>query len=120
KVLKSMTSCLAPGGKVVVNLIDRDWLFSIYQPVRWYEVDGRMTLEASRYDKKTKYNESQMFMINKNLSPPKLEHYHYHRIRLYSKPEMVALMKKAGLTNIKVYGDFEGGAYKKGKSTHPI
>ncbi len=120
RVLKSMASCLAPGGKVIVNLIDRDWILPIYQPVRWSEVDGRMVMEASRYDKKSKYNESQMVMVNKKFSPPKLEHYHYHRVRLYSKSEMVGLMRKAGLTNIKVYGDFDGGPYKKGKSTHPI
>lgn len=120
KVLKSMSSCLKPGGKVIVNLIDRDWILSIYQPVRWSEINGRMVMKASKYDKKSKYNESQIVMINNNYYPPKLEHYHYHRVRLYSKAEMVGLMKKARLINIKVYGDFDGGPYKKGKSTHPI
>jgi ubiquinone/menaquinone biosynthesis C-methylase UbiE len=120
KVLKSMVNCLTPGGKIVVNLIDRDWILSIFDPARWSEVDGRVILEASRYDKKSKYNESQVFIVNNKFSPPKLEHYHYHRVRLYSKAELVDLMKKAGLTNIKVYGDYDGGPYKKGKSTHPI
>ncbi len=32
KVLKSMTNCLVPGGKVVINLIDRDWLLPIFRP----------------------------------------------------------------------------------------
>ena len=44
----------------------------------------------------------------------------YHRMRLYSKSETVALMKKCGLKNVRVYGDFKGGAYQKGKSSHPI
>ena len=118
--LKSQFPPTTPGGRLVVNLIDRDWILPIYQPVRWSEVNGRMIMEASRYDKKSKYNESQMVMVCKKFSPPKLEHYHFHRVRLYSQTEMVGLMRKAGLTNIKVYGDFDGGPYKKGKSTHPI
>lgn len=120
RVLRSMASCLIPGGKVIINMIDRDWVLPIYQPVQWREVDGRMLMEASQYDKKNKHNESQVVIINKRVSPPKLEHYHYHRVRLYSKPEMISLMKKAGLTDIKIYGDFDGRPYKKGKSTHPI
>lgn len=119
-VLKGMVRCLKPNGKLVINTISRDWVLKIYEPARWVEVNGKLIIEASKYDPKTKYNESQMIMLDKKSSNPKLEHYHYHRVRLYSKDELVKMMKKAGLTDIKVYGDFDGNKYSKGKSTHPI
>lgn len=119
-VLKQMTQALKPGGKLVLNLIDRDWLMKIYQPVRWFEENGILTMEASNYDSATKYNESQMVIIDKRKAKPILKHYHYHRVRLYSNAEMLRMLKKAGLRNIKVWGDFDGNRYSKGTSTHPI
>jgi len=119
-VLRKMYRSLKPGGKAVVNLIDRDWIMKIYQPVRWFEDHGVLTMEASRYDEKTKYNESQMVMIDQRKAKPVLLHHHYHRVRLYSKVEMVSLMKRAGFRNVQIFGDFEGLKYKKGVSTHPI
>lgn len=119
-VLRQMAQSLRPGGKLVLNLIDRDWLMGIYQPVRWFEEKGVLTMEASNYDPKTTYNESQMVIIDKRKSKPILKHYHYHRVRLYSKPEILHLMRKVGLRDIKVWGDFDGNRYSKGESTHPI
>jgi hypothetical protein len=119
-VLKSMVNCLVPKGKLVLNMIDSNWLLPIFQPVRWSENEGIFVLEASKYDKETHYNESQLMIVDKNVSPPKLKHHTYHRVRLYSKEEIVGLMKKAGLTDIQIYGNFEGDKYKKGSSSHPI
>lgn len=119
-VLSEMYRALKPGGKVVINIADRDWIMKIYQPVRWHEDRGVLTIEASHYDKKTKYNESQMVMIDQRKSKPILLHHHYHRVRLYSKTEMIALMKSVGFHDIQIFGNFEGAKYKKGVSTHPI
>ncbi|MBK8201506.1 MAG: class I SAM-dependent methyltransferase [Bdellovibrionales bacterium] len=96
-VLKEMVRCLKPNGKLVINTISRDWILKIYQPARWVEDNSKLIIEASKYDPKTKYNESQMIMLDKKSSNPKLEHYHYHRVRLYSKDELVKMMIKAGL-----------------------
>jgi len=119
-VLKEMVSCLKPGGKLVINTISRDWILKIYQPARWVEANGKLIIEASKYDPKTKYNESQMVMIDMKSRSSKLEHHHYHRVRLYSKDELISMMKHVGLKEIKTYGDFDGNKYSKWKSTHPI
>ena len=119
-VLREMYWSLKPGGKAVLNLIDRDWIMKIYQPVRWSEDHSVLTMEASRYDRKTKYNESQMVMIDRRKAKPALLHHHYHRVRLYSKAEKFSLMTRTGFRDVHVFGDFEGSKYKKGTSTHPI
>lgn len=120
KVLEEMVKTLKPHGKIVINLIDRDWILKIYDPARWNENKGILNFEASKYDKRSKYNESQMAMIDLRGKKPRLLHHHYHRVRLYSKNEMLSLMKSVGLKNIKVYGDFKGHKFKRGESTHPI
>jgi SAM-dependent methyltransferase len=119
-VLRGMVRALNPGGRVVLNLIDREYLLPIFNPSRWSESDDLLVVESSRYEPKTKYNASHMFMVDKRAGRVKPIHYHYHRIRIYSKPELVRLMKACGLRNIKVFGDFEGNKYVKGKSSHPV
>lgn len=116
-VLKGLMACVKPGGSVVINTINRDFLMSIYQPARWSE-DGKITtIEASRFDSKTKYNEAQLVLLDKKTGKGRN---YYHRVRLYSKSEMVALFKKVGLKRVRVFGDFNGGKFSKLKSTHPI
>lgn len=117
RVLKGMIACLKPGGIFALNAINRDYLMSIYQPARWSEDRNIMTIEASRFDPKTKYNETQLVLLDKKTGQGQN---YYHRIRLYSKSEMVALFKKVGLRRIRVFGDFYGRKFDKLKSTHPI
>ena len=59
-----MAKCLKPGGKLVINTINRDFILPIYQPARWH-TDGKITIiEASRFDPKTKYNKAQIVFLN--------------------------------------------------------
>lgn len=119
-VLKQLKNALKPDGRLVLNLIDRDWLLPIYQPARWHEDGGVLHIEASRYDPKTKYNESHWTALDVRGRKPKLLHHHYHRIRLYSQPEILKMLKTGGFRRIEVYGDFDGRPYREGRSTHPI
>jgi ubiquinone/menaquinone biosynthesis C-methylase UbiE len=117
KVLREMISALKPGGRIVIQTINRDWLLKIFAPSDWREQNGKYIFEVRKYDPKTHYNEVKMFVFD--LKTKQAKHY-YHRIRLYSKPEMVRLLKKCGLQNIRVYGNFEGQSFEKYKSSHPI
>ncbi len=117
QVLRELVSTVKPGGKIAIHLINRDWLMKVFRPVDWREEDGKFILEARRYDPETHYIEAQMVVVDRRTSKAKTYH---HRMRLYSKPEIVAMMKRCGLKKICVYGDFDGGLYKKFESTHPI
>ncbi len=119
-VLREMHQALKLGGKIVLNLIDRDWILKRYQPARWSESKGLLSIHTSRYDKSSKYNESHMVLLDQKKAQPQLLSHHYHRVRLYSKAEMLHLLKKVGFKKIEVYGDFSGNPYKKGSSSHPI
>lgn len=118
--LEQMISTLKPGGKLVINLVDRDWLMTIFNPARWSEQAGVLTVESSVFDKKTNYIETRVVIIDQKKKRPTLLHEHYHRMRIYSKTEILALLKNKGLKNIEVFGDFSGNSFRKGSSTHPI
>lgn len=45
---------------------------------------------------------------------------YHHRMRLYSKTEIVAMMKRCGLEDVRVFGDFDGNSFSKFASSHPI
>lgn len=116
-VLRGMADTLRPSGKLVLNLVNRDFLLSIYKPSFWFKSGPILTVNAGNYDSKTHYNESYMTLKNEETGETTLS---YHRIRLYSAEEIVSLMKRNGLTDIQVYGDFYGNEFDKLKSTHPF
>lgn len=117
RVLKQMVRALKPGGKLVIHTINRDWLLQVFKPIEWHEADGKFTLEARKYNATTKYNEVQSIVLDQRTQRAKV---YYHRVRLYSKVEMVRLMTDCGLKQIQIYGDFDGSPFDRLKSAHPI
>lgn len=117
QVLKGMVRCLKPGGKIVIQTINRDFLLPQYKPAIWKEDGDIVSVQASKYDPKTKYNESYISIIDRRRG---LGTSKYHRVRLYSPNEITTLLKDCGCTNVQVWGDFEGSPLSRKKSSHPI
>lgn len=117
KVLKGFYNSIRPGGRVVIQTINRDWLLKIFDPARWGETPQYSWQEGTRYDPKTKYVEAQRIFVNKKTHRAEIS---YNRMRVYSISEMKSLMKEVGFSGIKVYGDIKGGQVNKFQSTHPI
>lgn len=116
-VLRQMIACLMPNGGIAIQTINRDFLMTIFDPARWSEDRTSFHLEASKYDPKTKYIESQKIIIEKRNNRA---HRYHHRARLYSASEMRALMKKCGLSKVQVFGGPQAERFDRLKSTHPI
>ncbi len=117
RVLAGFKSALRPGGAVVIQAINREWLLKIFDPARWGESKGYYWQEGSRYEPDTRYVESSRMFINKKTGKGERS---YNRIQVYSIPEMKRLMRDVGLTKIKVFADIHGGEPDRWKSTHPI
>jgi SAM-dependent methyltransferase len=115
--LGQMVSALKKGGRLVINVINRDFLLSIYRPSFWFKSHGVLTVNAGSYDPETHYNESYMTIKDESSGETSLS---YHRMRLYSSDEIVGLMRGFGLVDIEIYGDSEGAPYERLKSTHPF
>lgn len=117
QVLRELVSTLKPGGQIAIHLINRDWLLKVFRPVDWRIEGSKFILEGRKYDQNTHYNEAQVAVIDQRTGKGKVYH---HRMRLYSKLEMTALMRKCGLVDIRVLGNFDGDQFSRTGSSHPI
>jgi ubiquinone/menaquinone biosynthesis C-methylase UbiE len=117
KVLEGFKNSLRPGGAIVIQTINREWLLKIFDPARWGESGDYYWQEGTRYEANTKYVEANRMFINKKTGKGERS---YNRMQVYSIAEMKKLMKEVGLTNIKALGDISGKKADRLKSTHPI
>jgi ubiquinone/menaquinone biosynthesis C-methylase UbiE len=117
RALREMIAALKPGGRFAIHLIDRDWLLTVFQAESVTVRDGVRTAETRRYDPKSKRIVSRT--IARDLKSGRVRKY-FHETRLYTKPELMRMLKAAGLRRIQVFGDTDGALYRKGISSHPI
>jgi len=115
-VLRQLISCLRPGGSLVLNLADKHWLDKIFSPNGWEETEMFFLLIKRGHLEKN-YRSDELVVIDKKTGKTKR---HRHKLRIYAKEEMVSLMKKCGLRKVRVFGNFNGNRYRRGKSSHPI
>jgi SAM-dependent methyltransferase len=116
-VAQELIRTVRPKGKVVIHVIDRDWLMKVYEPVSWNDSEATFSMEGRRYDPKTHYNESHIVHIDKATG---MARRFYHKMRLYNAREMLELLKGQGLKDVHLIGNFDGGDYEAGVSSHPI
>ena len=99
QILKGFFQALKPGGKIILQTINKNWILSRFSPFSWEETPHLHIITKRSFHSKTKYleaNQALLYKKSKKWEPS------YHRIRLYSIPEMKALMKKVGFKKIKV------------------
>lgn len=107
---------MSANGQLVLSTINRSWILNVYSNNDWHEHKGNYILNRRFYDVKTHYNEAWMTVINRKTLT---EVTYYHRCRLYSKKELVELLKKVGFKKVSVFGDYLGNKFEESKSTHP-
>lgn len=116
-VLAQLLSTLKPGGKIAIQLINRDWLLKVFKPVQWRVERGIVDLEARQYEPKSKYIESYRLVVDPNSGKGRS---YFWRIRLYSKQEMIKLLRKHGVKKIRVYPAASRIPFTKQINSHPL
>ncbi len=116
RVLRGLVASLKPGGRLAMNLVDRDWLLRNFRATSHTVSEGVDVLELRVYDAPARAIESHTLSVDIKRGTTKS---YFHRTRLYSKPEMVKLLKAAGLRRVVVYGDSDGSNYRKYETSHP-
>ena len=117
KSLKQMTGCLKRNGNFLMSVLNRDWLLNVFKPVDWNEHKDYFLLSRREINQRTNYIYNDWVFINKKNK--KITRYP-HKLRLYSKGELIELFKIAGLGKIKVFGDFSGGRFHKTETNRII
>ncbi len=104
-VIRRLFRALKPGGKCVLQLINRDWVLANYQKESWLSIKNRRgrevgrVLQSNTFDYRTSISHSSWIFQQEGK-----EIVRDAMIRMYSFHELVAMFKKVGFVDIEGYG----------------
>jgi SAM-dependent methyltransferase len=108
KVVHGVAKALKPGGRFFLDMSNPLWLFRHYNPKVWTELpDGTLLLDDQEYDVRSGRAVATWRFIRPSGERNDLT----FEMRAYTLPELVNMVRRAGLEPENVWGDFEGGAY---------
>jgi 2-polyprenyl-3-methyl-5-hydroxy-6-metoxy-1,4-benzoquinol methylase len=116
KVMKNFVACLKPKGRLCIEILNAESLLLNLVPRGWHEDEDKYILESVTYDKRRKRINNTWTFLDKKTAKTKT---YPHSLRIYTKVELESLMRKCGLSKIKVYNGFAGGKFKS-KESHRI
>ena len=109
QVLHQIAKCLKPGGKLLMDLLNREWVIINNEETDWHRHDdGRIVLERRQLDLQTSTNHLTYTEILPDGTRKEMSDLH---MRLYSLTELTKMLATARLNLEHVYGGFRGEAY---------
>jgi SAM-dependent methyltransferase len=103
EVLDRIARSLRPDGRVIVDLIHRDWLMRVYEPKDWVELaDGFFAVADRTFDPVAGVNT----VTHRWRTPTGELRERQHRLRIYTATELDLMLRHAGLVPIDWYGGF--------------
>ncbi|MBI4655119.1 MAG: class I SAM-dependent methyltransferase [Elusimicrobia bacterium] len=105
KVLKEVCKSLKPRGLFLIDTLNGDWLRKNFRSRRWQKLlNGVYQLEETELAKDKKSAINRWIRIKPD---GKIQERIFY-LRLYDKKLMSSVLKKAGLTPLKFWGNFKG------------
>ena len=109
KVLAAVARALRPGGRLLMDLLNREWVMANYVPNDWHKAeDGTLYLEHREVDLVESRNHVSFTAIAPDGSRREIVGHHF---RLYTLTELVRMLRTAGLSFDTAYGGFDGEPY---------
>ena len=109
QVLHQISKALKPGGKLLMDLLNREWVIINNEEYDWHQhEDGRIVLEHRQLDLQTSTNHLTYTEILPDGTRRQLSDLH---MRLYTLTELTKMLAAAGLTLKRVYGGFQAEDY---------
>jgi SAM-dependent methyltransferase len=109
KVLNEIAESLKPGGQLLIDLINRDWVIENNEEFdRRVNDDGTVILEQRNLNLRTNRNEVSFTIID----PDGTQRESFgHRIHLYTLDEVTQMMSQSGIEFQRAYGGFDSEPY---------
>jgi SAM-dependent methyltransferase len=109
RVLESISRSLNPGGRLLLDMLNREWAVANYIQNDWHaETDGTLYVEHRSLDLASSRMRVRFVIVDPNGG----RHDSIgHDIRLYSLTEMTRLLERVGLGKIEVFGGFDSEPY---------
>ena len=109
QVLHQIAKSLKPGGKLMMDLLNREWVIINNEEFDWHEHDdGRVVLERRVLNLEKSINRLTYTEILPGGTRRAMSDL---QMRLYTLTEMIKMLRAAGLTLQNVYGGFRGEDY---------
>jgi SAM-dependent methyltransferase len=109
RALKQLAGCLKPGGTLVMELLPRESLLRRFQERDWQRTPGGFLMQQRRWLPGNRRLASSAIWVQKGRVSESNS-----VIFVYSRPELAALFKRAGLVKTRFFGGYGGKAFKAG------
>jgi SAM-dependent methyltransferase len=107
KVLHAVARCLKPGGRLVLDLHNREWTALRFQPRNWAEHEGHFILDEQTWDEK----QGRILLNRTIIAPDGTRRQTGFALRIYAPSELARMLTRAGLEWETAYGDYSGAPY---------
>lgn len=106
RILKGIAGVLKPGGRVLIETVNRDAIIRHFRPVQVYRPEGMTVIEERQFDLVSGRSRVDVTVIRDGQ-----ETHLHHSIRVYAFTELEMLLMASGLSVEGVWGDFQGGEF---------
>jgi SAM-dependent methyltransferase len=103
RVLESITAVLAPGGRLLVEVLNGQRERERFEPVQWFSVGKTAVMERRKLEES-----GTRLVVERTVSTPNARQTDVHAIRIYSGAELEQALYAAGFAGVRLYGDWNG------------
>jgi SAM-dependent methyltransferase len=107
RVLDGIASVLRPGGRLLIDFINREGTMRRFRFKDWEEIDGALVLRERSFDMATSIQREAMTIVEADGS----RHYGALAVRWYTLTELIGMLAKSGLAFRQAWGDFDASDY---------
>jgi 2-polyprenyl-3-methyl-5-hydroxy-6-metoxy-1,4-benzoquinol methylase len=98
-VIRKAYQALKPGGRFLLNVINRDWIITNFETRGWDEFGGILSIQEREFDYARSINMTEWTLVKDG------ERVTYHvPLRMYSFHELIAMFQRAGFVDIEGFG----------------
>lgn len=104
EVLKEIYRVLKPHGRFCIDFLNEQYLRRNLVPESKRMIDDTLIHEVREI-------KGDSVIKTLRIADAERERVYFERVKMYTKAEMIAMLKQAGLTVDRIYGDFQGQPY---------
>ncbi len=109
KVLGQASRALKPGGRLLIDMVNREWVVSNYIQNEWHSgEDGTLYVERRELDLVTSRNRVSFTIVSPDGARRGSDGIN---VRLYTLTEMIAMLRRAGLDFVRAFGGYDDETY---------